>query len=137
MVVISATNVNNRPIRIIKVKVASQLLSRRLSMEAAVGAALLDREKPDWHTPWFSLMTDCRKTQNLATITAPFRRPKHENRLRSCLDVRTNLGLQLQALAILMLLFCSVAPQHPIGETNQWCVLAYENTATRTVWSGL
>jgi hypothetical protein len=113
-----ATHVNNRPIRIIKVKVASQLLSRRLSIEAAVGA-LLDREKPDWHTPWFSLMTDCRKTQNLATIIAPFRRPKHANRLRSCLDVRTNLGLQLQALAILMLLFCSVAPDtQPLREAR-------------------
>jgi hypothetical protein len=50
---------NSRPIGIIEVKVARQLLSRRLSIKAAVGATLLDREKPDWHTPWFSLMTDC------------------------------------------------------------------------------
>jgi len=38
-----------------------------------------------------------------------------------------NRGLQLQALAILMLLFCSVAPQHPmirpkatIENTDAW-----------------
>ena len=44
-VVISAVLLNNRPIGIIEVKVARQLISCRFAVEATVGAALLDREK--------------------------------------------------------------------------------------------
>jgi hypothetical protein len=52
---ISAVFLNNRPIGIIEVKVARQLISCRFAVEATVGAALLDREKFDWHTPVVSL----------------------------------------------------------------------------------
>ena len=50
---ISAVLLNNRPIGIIEVKVARQLISCRFAIKATMGAALLDREKFDCHSPVF------------------------------------------------------------------------------------
>lgn len=44
---------DDRPIRIIKVKVALQLIGCRFAIKAAMGATLLDREKFDCHSSVF------------------------------------------------------------------------------------
>ena len=51
----SAVLVNNRPIGIIEVKVARQLISCRFAIKATMGVTLLDREKFDCHPPSISL----------------------------------------------------------------------------------
>jgi len=51
-VVMSAVLLNNRPIGVIELKVARQLISCRFAVEATVGAALLDRETFDCHAAY-------------------------------------------------------------------------------------
>ena len=52
-VVISAVLLDDRPIRIIKVKVPRQLIGCRFAIKAPMGATLLDREKFDCHSSVF------------------------------------------------------------------------------------